>query len=109
MTLDEFQMRCMDTAIYPDKGSNLPYTTLGLCGESGEVAEKVKKLLRDYDGHLNEERRLAICKELGDVMWYVSAAVFELGMTLQEVADVALEKYAGRVSRGTLHGDGDDR
>lgn len=106
---EEYQQLVVKTAIYPDRGSNLIYPVLGLCGESGEVAEKVKKLLRDEGGEMTVEARDAIKKELGDVLWYVIAVANELGVTLEDVVQTNTEKLLGRRERGTLQGSGDDR
>ena len=109
MNMNEFQDRCLTTTIYPNKGNNPAYTALGLCGESGEVAEKVKKLYRDSGGVLTEAIRDAIKKELGDVLWYASAMAFECGLTLQDAADSVLIKLSDRAERGVLSGSGDNR
>ena len=75
LTFDEYQQAARTTAQYPDMGKNFYYPTLGLAGEAGEVAEKIKKLMRDDKGALTPERREALKKELGDVLWYVAASV----------------------------------
>ena len=75
MTFDEYQEFARSTAIYPEE-CKVTYPTLGLCGEAGEVAEKVKKNIRDgksLDG---------VGLELGDVLWYISALADDLGVTL---------------------------
>lgn len=109
MTFDEYQEAAGKMAKYPNQGNNLVYTVLGLCGESGEVAEKVKKLIRDADGIITPEFRSAIRGELGDVLWYISQAAWELGLTFDEVAEANLAKLEGRLARGTLSGSGDNR
>lgn len=109
MGFKEFNDLVNTTAIYPARGANLVYPALGLCGEAGEVAEKVKKIMRDQAGVTTPENRAAILKELGDVLWYVTATAFECGYTLQEVADACTTKLLGRKERGTLKGSGDDR
>jgi NTP pyrophosphatase (non-canonical NTP hydrolase) len=101
LSLDEYQERVMTTAIYKDK---ILYTALGLCGEAGEVAEKIKKWLRD--GELDD---IELAKELGDVMWYVAALSNDLGYDLSEIAEMNVNKLDGRVARGTLQGNGDNR
>ena len=68
--LSDYQHRSRVTAVYPNAGDNLTYPALGLCGEAGECAEKVKKAIRDDGGMLTEERRAALAAELGDVLWY---------------------------------------
>jgi NTP pyrophosphatase (non-canonical NTP hydrolase) len=105
----EYQERSRATAVYPDAGSNIVYPALGLCGEAGETAEKVKKAIRDDGGTLTEERRDAIAAELGDVLWYVAQLATEAGLDLEEIADANLEKLASRQERAVLHGSGDDR
>lgn len=107
--IENYQRLVLDTAIYPMKGSNITYPVLGLCGEAGEVAEKVKKVFRDDDGTVRDEMREAIKKELGDVLWYITAICNELHLTLDEVIDTNREKILGRLERGTLRGSGDDR
>lgn len=91
------------------KESNLAYYALGLCDEAGEVAGKVKKLYRDYDGVLTEEYKKEIAKELGDVVWYLSQMCTKLGLSLEEVAQMNLDKLKSRLDRGKLTGSGDNR
>ncbi len=109
MDLNEYQIRARETAKYPNVGSNLIYPTLGLSGESGEVADKVKKVLRDNDGVFDENVKEAIKLELGDVLWYVSQLSSELGFCLSEVAISNLEKLSSRDKRNVIKGDGDNR
>ena len=109
MDFDYYQIEARKTAIYPNKGKNYIYPTLGLVGESGEVAEKIKKILRDNNGTFNYESKLAIKKELGDVLWYLSNLCDEFNFSLSEVAKDNLEKLKLRLSRGKISGSGDDR
>ena len=109
LTFQEYQARAALTAKYPDAGNNPIYPTLGLAGEAGEVAEKVKKVLRDNDGVFSPEAILAIQKELGDVLWYVARLAAELGLDMADVAAVNLEKLADRQQRHVLGGSGDER
>ena len=109
MDFAEYQRRARTTAVYPGVGENLLYPTLGLCGEAGEVAEKVKKMLRDDAGVLTEERRAALGAELGDVLWYVAQVAAEARLELDAVAAGNLAKLASRAERSALTGDGDDR
>ncbi len=84
----------------------------GLCGEAGEFAEKLKKLLRNYEGNevvLDEESRKEMLKELGDVLWYVSALAKYLDKPLGELAEENLKKVLSRKQRGVTLGDGDNR
>ncbi len=109
MLLSEYQSRSRATAVYPNAGDNLIYPTLGLAGEAGEVAEKVKKMIRDDAGVLSAERREAIAKELGDVLWYVAQVATEANLDLDQVAAANIEKLLSRRDRGVLQGSGDDR
>ena len=109
MDFDNYQIEARKTAIYPNKDKNFIYPTLGLVGESGEVAEKIKKVLRDNNGNFDYESKTAIKKELGDVLWYLANLCNELDFTLNEVAEENLEKLNNRLSRGKISGSGDDR
>jgi NTP pyrophosphatase (non-canonical NTP hydrolase) len=109
MRISEYQELSRRTATYPGAGDNIVYPTLGLAGEAGEVAEKVKKLLRDDDGVLSEERREALAGELGDVLWYVAQVATEAGLDLEEIAQGNLDKLLSRQRRGVLSGSGDSR
>lgn len=134
MDLDDYQTRTGQFAVYHGQGGfyGLVYTTLGLCGESGEFAEKVKKLLRDGVRNMpaDEQARLAaleaeagamrmkyvdqaklaeLAKELGDTLWYQAQAAKEIGMNLSAVASGNLEKLTSRQVRNVLHGSGDNR
>lgn len=111
-TFDEYQQQTEETAIYPGVGTKagLIYATLGLNGEAGEFAERVKKMLRDGGGRvLSNEEHDAMVKELGDTLWYLARAATELGVSLETVAQRNLEKLADRKNRGSLQGSGDDR
>ena len=109
MDFKEYQEKSKKTAKYPNIGSNFVYPTLGLSGESGEVAEKIKKVIRDKDGIIDEETKMAVEKELGNVLWYVAQLATELGLSLDEVAEKNIEKLASRLERGKINGDGDNR
>jgi NTP pyrophosphatase (non-canonical NTP hydrolase) len=109
MTPNEYQTFALQTAIYPNQGQNYVYPTLGLVGEAGEVAEKVKKLIRDGDGVLTDYDRNKIALELSDVCWYVAVLAYELDHTLEEVMQLNLDKLRSRLERGVITGSGDDR
>ncbi len=109
LTFREYQERAGDTARYPGAGHNPIYPTLGLAGEAGEVAEKVKKVLRDNGGQFDAPAVAAIKKELGDVLWYVARLAAELGLDMDEIAAENLAKLAARKQHGTLSGSGDER
>ena len=109
MDFKTYQKHARLTAQYPNLGSNNIYPTLGLVGEAGEVAEKVKKVIRDKNGIFDEESKQGIKKELGDVLWYLSNLCTEFNFSLDEVALQNLEKLTNRVDKGTISGSGDDR
>jgi NTP pyrophosphatase (non-canonical NTP hydrolase) len=107
--LASYQARSRQTAVYPNAGDNLVYPALGLCGEAGEVAEKIKKALRDDGGTLTPERRAALAAELGDVLWYLAQLSTEAGLDLAELAEANLAKLLSRQERNVLQGSGDNR
>ena len=109
MTFDEYQKRSRETAIYYSKDNNYIYPILGLVGEAGEIAEKIKKVLRDNGGVVDERAKMEIAKELGDVLWYVSQLSTEMGLSLEDIAISNIEKLTSRKERGVIHGDGDNR
>ncbi|MCP9910621.1 nucleoside triphosphate pyrophosphohydrolase family protein [Cyanobium sp. BA20m-p-22] len=109
MDFHTYQERSRATACYPDAGANPIYPTLGLCGEAGEVADKVKKVLRDQGGEFSAELIAALQLELGDVLWYVAQLATELGLELDQVAQANLDKLASRSARNVISGSGDSR
>ena len=109
MNFHEYQIKASQTACYPNVGNSLFYPALGIAGEGGEVAEKVKKIYRDQNGIITDANRVAITKELGDVLWYMAALCGELGIELEDVAILNIDKVAKRISTNTLNGSGDDR
>ena len=111
MTFEEYQKKSRETALYWDAGQNLIYPTLGLAGEAGEVAEKIKKLFRNNGGvlDLTDEKKSELKKELGDVLWYVSQLSTELGLSLEDVVSANIEKIFSRLERNKLHSTGDSR
>lgn len=109
MTFEEYQKKSRKTAKYPDADNNFVYPTLGLAGEAGEVAEKIKKIIRDDGGEVLSEKKKEIEKELGDVLWYVAQLATELGLPLDKIAEKNIEKLYSRLERNKLHGDGDNR
>lgn len=110
-SFDEYQDRAGETAIYPGSGgtTGLMYTALGLAGEAGEAANKVKKVLRDNEGKLTEESAKEIGKEIGGVLWYAAMLADEVGLSLGDIARQNLDILAGRAARGVLSGSGDNR
>ena len=109
MDFQLYQERCRATARYPDAGANPIYPTLGLCGEAGEVADKVKKVLRDRQGSFSPEVIADLQLELGDVLWYVAQLATELGLELEQIAQNNLDKLASRAARNVIGGSGDRR
>ena len=107
MTLNEYQEAAAKTAFY--EYDDVPYCALGITGEAGEVADHVKKMLRDDEGHLTNDRKQALKKELGDVLWYVARMAGKLGYTLENIAAGNLSKIQDRLDRGVQHGAGDNR
>ena len=107
MEFNEYQEKARETAIYPSE-QGLIYTALGLCGEAGEVAEKVKKMIRD-EIQLDAKYRGKLARELGDVLWYVANLAHEVGISLNEVAIRNITKLQSRSKRNVLQGDGDNR
>jgi NTP pyrophosphatase (non-canonical NTP hydrolase) len=107
LTFDEYAEQAKATAVYPtDRG--LEYAVLGLCGEAGELANKVKKILRG-DYKLSEEVRLDLTSEAGDVQWYLAAIARELNVGLGTIAEGNLTKLQQRKQKGVLKGSGDER
>ena len=108
MTFNEFQEKALSTANYGPE-NKIIYPTLGLCGEAGEVAEKIKKTIRDKEGKFTPEISLEIAKELGDVLWYITSLGNDLGFSLEEIANLNNEKTLSRKDRNVISGSGDNR
>jgi NTP pyrophosphatase (non-canonical NTP hydrolase) len=126
-TFREYQSKTNETAIYnenieklveeifPGPGKQqvirllkLCYVSLGL-GEVGELQGKIKKIIRDNNGIVNDDKKKELAKELGDILWYVSETCSKLGLDMGEVAEGNLVKLASRKERGVLAGSGDER
>lgn len=108
MQFKEYQEKAVETAIY-GAGSTIIYPTLGLANEAGEVAGKIKKVLRDNDGNFDAKSIEGIKGEIGDVLWYMAALCRDLGISLEDVAQANLTKLYDRRERGVLQGSGDNR
>ena len=106
--LDMYQQVAKQTAIYPREQAII-YPTLGLTGEAGEVANKVKKIIRDGTNKNNENLVQEISAEIGDCLWYISVLADDIGVKLSDIANSNLEKLENRKKKGTIHGSGDDR
>ncbi|MEU2614719.1 nucleoside triphosphate pyrophosphohydrolase family protein [Micromonospora sp. NPDC007271] len=109
MDLDEYQHGALRTAAPRDKRNELLHLVLGLVGESGEIAEKFKKWVRDLDSDESRIDRADIARELGDVLWYVAVLADYLDLSLDDIATANLAKLASRQGRGVLGGSGDNR
>lgn len=88
---------------------NVQYATMGLAGEAGEVANKIKKIIRDRGGEIDDEVRELVLGEMGGVMWYLNALAREFDFTLDEVMEYNYHQITDRQERGVLSGDGDNR
>lgn len=110
MTLNEYQQKALTTALCSgDDFKDLVHWVLGMTGEAGEVAEKLKKIIRDKNAILNEQDKQELIKEMGDVMWYLAVLSDHLGYEFEAVAKANSDKLQSRQSRNKLRGDGDNR
>lgn len=110
MKFDEYQKRALSTVLTSeDQFKDLLHWVLGINGESGEIAEKVKKIIRDKGGKVSEEDKKELAKEIGDVLWYLAVFAEDLGMSLDDIAQANLSKLQSRKQRGVLGGSGDNR
>jgi NTP pyrophosphatase (non-canonical NTP hydrolase) len=113
LTFNEYQKEAYRLATYSNVGHNVIYPALGLAGESGEAADKIKKIWRNRDimdaNLYTDEEKVALAKEIGDVMWYIAAIASEMGYTLEEVAEINIDKLQDRRTRGVLKSEGDNR
>jgi NTP pyrophosphatase (non-canonical NTP hydrolase) len=108
MTLNEYQREASQTAAF-DHNYVIVYTSLGLNGEAGELAEHAKKLIRDDNGEVTAERMEAVEKEAGDVLWYLSQVCSAWGLDFDTVAKENIRKLRSRQERGQIHGSGSER
>ena len=106
--LDMYQKVALTTAIYPREQAII-YPTLGLTGEAGEVANKVKKIIRDGSNSKDEKLVSEIKSEIGDCLWYIAVLANDFDIKLSDIASANIEKLALRKSKGTIHGSGDNR
>jgi NTP pyrophosphatase (non-canonical NTP hydrolase) len=105
---DAYQNKAATFATYPQDKA-IVYLALGLNGEAGEVAEKIKKVIRDNNGEFSEDKIKEILLELGDNLWYISEMARQLGFDLSFVAECNINKLKSRLDRDKLHGSGDHR
>ena len=116
MTVNEYQEAALTTAVYPEQ-FRVIYPALGMNGEAGEVADKIKKVIRDTafstdaEGAivLSNDKRIELAKEIGDVLWYCATLSYDLGFKLDDVAQMNINKLKSRQERGKLSGSGDNR
>jgi NTP pyrophosphatase (non-canonical NTP hydrolase) len=108
LDMDKYQYLAMTTKKYPES-YKLIYPTLGLTGEAGELANKVKKILRDDEGKIGQKKAEQIFYELGDCLWYIAAIADDLGIPLTTVADANLRKLKKRDEEDKIKGEGDNR
>ena len=110
MKFDEYQKRALSTVLTSDdEFKDLLHWVLGINGESGEIAEKVKKIIRDKGGKVSAEDKQELAKEIGDVLWYLAVFAEDLGVSLDDIAKQNLDKLQSRKKRGVLGGSGDNR
>ena len=108
MTLNQYQEEALKTAIYPED-KKIIYPTLGLTGEAGEVADKVKKVIRDNNQEFTDEKKRQIALEISDVLWYCAILSHDFGYTLGEIGQMNIDKLASRQQRNKIGGSGDER
>jgi NTP pyrophosphatase (non-canonical NTP hydrolase) len=109
MNLNEYQVLAKRTASPKDKKNELFHLVLGLCGEAGEVAEKIKKVIRDKDSDFSQLDLDDISNELGDVLWHIAILGDYFDIPLDDIGAKNIEKLASRLERGTISGSGDNR
>ena len=110
MNIDDYQKRALTTVITSgDTFKDSLHWVLGINGEAGEVAEKVKKIIRDKNGKMTKQDKQELAKEIGDVLWYLAVFAHDLGFSLEDIAQQNLDKLKSRKARGVLGGDGDNR
>lgn len=110
MTFDEYQKQAATTSTIDPNSVMAPYYfALGLTGEAGEVAEKLKKVIRNHDGDISQLDMTEFKKELGDVLWYIAMMSRQVGLSLEDVAATNLAKLADRKERDVVKSTGDNR
>ena len=109
MNLNEYQQQALKTARAHNKKDELFHLLLGLCGESGEIAEKTKKIIRDKDSDFSKLDTEDLTKELGDVLWHIAVLADYFGIPLETVGSKNIDKLASRMKRGVIGGSGDNR
>jgi len=110
MTFDDYQKQALTTVISSDSEfRDLLHWVLGINGEAGEIAEKVKKIIRDKQGEVSDQDKQDMAAEIGDVLWYLAVFAHHLGVSFEDIAQANLTKLQSRQARGVLGGSGDNR
>lgn len=110
LNFDEYQKKALTTASTTgDEFKDIMHWALGVNGEAGEIAEKLKKIIRDKKGNISEDDKAELSKEIGDVLWYLAVLAEHLGMSFEEIAEANLAKLQSRKKRGVIGGSGDNR
>lgn len=109
MNFNDYQAKAKTTSTMSDPVLAPLYFTLGLTGEAGEIAEKIKKVIRNHDGDYTKLDREDLTKELGDVMWYLAMLADTFDIELDDVARANIAKLADRKNRGVIKSTGDYR
>ena len=114
MTFDEYQAKAMSTDSFKKSVRDINddgfiNKVLGICGETGEFADKIKKLRRNKGGKLTDNDVEELGKELGDVLWYLATTAEYLGLTFNQVAEGNIAKLADRAKRDAINSEGDNR
>lgn len=108
MTLNEYQKKALETAVYPSS-YKIVYPALGLNGEAGECTDKVKKVIRDGNAEFTDEKKRELAKEIGDCLWYCATLANDIGYDLETIGQMNYTKLHSRQERGVLGGSGDNR
>ena len=110
MNFDDYQKRALTTVIKSDSEfRDLLHWVLGINGEAGEIAEKIKKIIRDKSGEVSDQDKIDLAAEIGDVLWYLAVFSHHLGISFDEIAKQNLAKLKSRKDRGVIQGSGDKR
>ncbi len=110
MNFNEYQKKALTTASTTgDEFKDIMHWALGVNGEAGEIAERLKKIIRDKKGKVSEADKQELGREIGDVLWYLSVLAHHLGLPFEEIAEANLSKLQSRKKRGVIGGSGDNR
>lgn len=110
MEMNEYQNLASKTAVFDEEVlPPIAAATLGLVGEAGEFAEKIKKMFRNDDGKISDEKKEDLKRELGDVLWYLSQLSRLLDVSLEDVATTNIKKLKDRKEREVIKSEGDNR